>query len=190
MQRAARTGAARTGAARTGAARTGAARDGSGKGRARRGLRSRSLDRRGRCRTGQSVAKSRVPGAGMVYLRRPACLPHAPISLGPGRKGRVVLFPMGHGGLVTPVHQVRHRCFVGAGEHVCAHTFVAIPSCHRPEGPVTIGQQRTHDKSRSPLHLPTGTEGMDPERRNEAKRPDSEACKTYKNHLCFLMQPG
>lgn len=85
-------------------------------------------------------------------------------------------------GLITPVQEMRHSALVRAACHECAHTLLRIPCCHRPKGPVAIGQQSTSHKSRRFRYLPPRAKRIKDKRREKTHGPHAETRQADKYH--------
>lgn len=89
---------------------------------------------------------------------------------------------MRNGRLITPIQQMRHCPLVRARSHVCAHTLLTVPGCHRPESPASVSQQCATLESSRFFGLPHRANHMYYKQRNETDRPDSQARQADKGH--------
>jgi hypothetical protein len=86
---------------------------------------------------------------------------HSLIGFRPGWRGSFRLLPVHNGSLVTPVQKSRHRGFMSACRHKAPHTLLAVPSSHRPEGPVMIAQKASRLKPERSLCLAQGAQSIE-----------------------------
>ena len=112
-------------------------------------------------RTWCRVSQGGMLGTGLPHLGRTSTRAHSLIGFRPGRRGSFRLVPVHNGSLVTPVQKSRHRGFMSACRHEAPHTLLAVPSSHRPEGPVMIAQKASRLKPERSLCLAQGAQSIE-----------------------------
>ncbi len=88
--------------------------------------------------------------------------------------------PVGDAGFVAPVHEAGHDGFVGAGGHVAAHVFLAVPGGHGPEGKAAVGEECAGLEALGLPDLAGCFKCVEGEEGQEAEGADAEAVRLMK----------
>lgn len=97
--------------------------------------------------------------------------------------------PAGDGGFVAPVHQLRHRFAVRAGDHVLLDGCFGLPHTGGPEDVAGFAQELNAAIAGRTLRLALRLDGVEGERGHEAPGTDTETCDGNDGHAGSVSSP-